>query len=72
MIPITESKFDEIVFDGEINIDGYELVPSDQNGHGGLVACYIRSDVSFNVRGNFSSEVENIFLTYFSQKLSQF
>ena len=25
------------------------------------MACYIRNNVSFNVRGNFSSEVENIF-----------
>ena len=61
MIGITESKLDETVLDGEINIDGYELLQSDQNKHGGGVACYVRSDVSFNVRGNFSSEVENIF-----------
>ena len=35
---------------------------SDRNRHRGGVACYIRYDVSFNVRGNFSNEVENIFL----------
>ena len=60
-IGITESKLDKTVLDGEINIDGYELVRSDRNRHGGQVTCYIRSDVSFNVKGNFSSEVENIF-----------
>ena len=58
VIGITESKFDETVLDGEINIDGYELVRSDWNRHGGGVACYVRSAVSFNIRGNFSSEVE--------------
>ena len=72
VIGITESKLDETVLDGEINIDGYELIRSDWNRHGGGVACYIRNDVSFNVRGNFSNEVENIFLTCFSQKLNQF
>ena len=62
VIGITESKLDESVTDGEINIDGYELIRSDRNRHGGGVACYIRNDISFNPRGNFSSEVENIFL----------
>ena len=33
-IGITESKLDGSVLDGEINIDGYELVRSDQNRHG--------------------------------------
>ena len=49
-----ESNLDETVLDGEIYIDGYESVRSDRNRH-------IRRDVSFNVRGNFSSEVEKIF-----------
>ena len=62
VIGITESKLDGSVLDGEINIDGYELVRSDQNRHGGGVACYIRNDISFSVRGDFSSEIENIFL----------
>ena len=62
VIGITESKLDESVTDGEINIDGYELIRSDWNRHGGGVACYIRNDISFNPRGNFSSKVENIFL----------
>ena len=62
VIGITESKLDGSVLDGEINIDGYELVRSDWNRHGGGVGCYIHNDISFSVRGNFSSEIENIFL----------
>ena len=62
VIGITESKLDGSVQDGEINIDGYKLVRSDWNRHGGGVACYIHSDISFNVRCDFSSEIENIFL----------
>ena len=49
------------VLDGEINKGGYELIRSDRNRHGGGVACNIINDISFNVRGNFSNEVENIF-----------
>ena len=68
VIGITESKLDKTVLDGEINTDGYELVRSDRNRHGGGVACYIRNDISFNVRGDFSNEIENIFLDIFLPK----
>ena len=67
-IGITESKLDKTVLDGEINIDGYELVRSDRNRHGGGVVCYIQNDISFNVRGDFSNEIENIFLDIFLPK----
>ena len=46
--------------DGEVNIDGYEVIRSDPNRHGGGVACYVRNDISFNVRSDFSDEIENI------------
>ena len=68
VIGITESKLDKTVLDEEINIDGYELARSDRNRHGGGVVCYIRNDISFNVRGDFSSEIENIFLDIFLPK----
>ena len=62
VISITESKLDGSVLDEEIDIDGYELVRSDRNRHGGGVACYIRNDISFSIRDDFSNEIENIFL----------
>ena len=68
VIGITESKLDKTVLDEEINIDGYELARSDQQRHGGGVTCYIRNDISFNVRGDFSSEIENISLDIFLPK----
>ena len=61
VVGITEPKLDKAVLDEEINIDGYELARSDQNRHRGGVACYIRNDISFNARGDFSSEIETIF-----------
>ena len=68
MTKIAESKLDETVPDREIDTDGYELIRSDRSRHGGGVACYDRSNVSFNVRGNFSNEVENIFFWHASPK----
>ena len=45
-----------------MNIDGYEVIRSDRNRHGGGVACNVRNDISFNVRSDFSNEIENIVL----------
>ena len=61
VIGVTESKRDATVLDGEINIDGYEVIQSDRNRHGVAVACYVRNDISFNVRRGFSDDIENIF-----------
>ena len=68
MIGITESKLDATVLDGEININSNEVIRSDRNRHGGGVACYIRHDITFNVRRKFSSEMENIFFDILNPK----
>ena len=69
IIGISESKLDDSVLDGEVNIEGYDIVRSDRNRHGGGVACYIRSDISFNVRTDFSADIENIFFDMLLPKL---
>jgi hypothetical protein len=61
VIGISESKLDKSVLDGEVFIDGYEVIRSDRNRNGGGVACYVRSDMAFNVRKDFSADIENIF-----------
>ena len=61
VIGISESKLDKSVLDGEVSIDGYEMIRSDRDRHGGGVACYVRSDMAFNIRKDFSTDVENIF-----------
>ena len=38
VIGLTETKLDATVLDGEVNIDGYELIRSSRNRHGGGVA----------------------------------
>ena len=48
--------------DNELFIEGYDLVRSDINRHGGRVACYIKKERHYNVRSNCPSNFENIFL----------
>ena len=62
VIGISESKLDASVLDGEIQIPGYNVIRADRNRHGGGVMCYIRNDLCFNQRENFSNEFENIFI----------
>ena len=45
----------------EIQIDEYDLLRCDRNRHGGGVACYIRNDLSYNVKSYFPKDIENIF-----------
>ena len=61
VIGLTETKLDATVLDGEVNIEGYELMRSDRKRHGGGVACYIKNNIAFRSRGGFSKEIENLF-----------
>ena len=58
----------DTVLDWEIVIDGYNLLRSDRNSHGGGILCYIRKDVVFNKRENLSIDFENIFFDIFLPK----
>ena len=59
---LSESKIDNSVPDNEINIPGYKVLRADRNKHGGGVLCYIRDDITYNRRENFSKDTENIFV----------
>ena len=59
---MTETKLDSSVLNEEIEIDGYTIERSDRNRRGGGVACYIRNNLSYNIKENFSDEIENLFL----------
>ena len=60
VIGISESKLDSTVLDPEIFIDNYEILHFDRNRHGGGVACYIRSDISYKLNSFLPNEIENI------------
>mgnify|MGYP001792126289 FL=1 len=61
VIGITETKVDSSIFDSEIEIEGYSLLRNDRNRHGGGVACYVRSNMCFNIIDNFAIDIEQIF-----------
>ena len=61
VIGVSESKLDNSVLNEEVNIEGYKILRSDRNRHGGGVACYIKNDITFTERENFSTDLENIF-----------
>ena len=66
VIGISESKLDDSVLTSEIQIDEYDLLRCDKNRHGVGVACYIRNDLSYNVKSYFSKDTENIFFELLS------
>ena len=69
---MSETKLDDSVFDAEINIEGYTLIRSDRNRHGGGVACYVKQHLTFDVKYYFSNEIENIFIDIFLPKTKPF
>ena len=60
MIGISEFKLDSTVFDPEIYIENYEILRFNRNQHGGGVACYIRSGISYKSNSLLPNEIENI------------
>ena len=65
---ILESKLDNSIFDSEIEIDGYNILRFDRNRHGGRVACYVRTALSFTKRNYFPHDIETIFIEIFLPK----
>ena len=62
VIGISESKLDDSVLSSEIQIENYDLICSDRNRHGGGVACFIRNNLSYNMKSFLPFEIENIFM----------
>ena len=58
MIGISESKFDSTVLVPESYIENYEILRFDRNRHGGGVACYIRSDISYKLNPFLPDEIK--------------
>ena len=62
VIGITETKLGNTVYDSEVTVDGYNIVPNDRNRNGGGIACYIRNNIYFNRKNCISDKIENIFI----------
>ena len=61
VIGISECKLDDSVLSFEIHIGNYNTLCCDWNRHGGRVVCYIKNDLSFDVKPFFPPEIENVF-----------
>ena len=51
---INETRFDNSIYDTEIEIAGYEIVRKDRNWNGGGVAIYLRNNIPYVERGDLT------------------
>ena len=58
----SETKLDKSILDGEISFENYSVIRKDRNRNGGGVACFIHKSLAFEVRTDFPSNFENIFI----------
>ena len=68
---ISESKLDDSVLSSEIRIDNYNTLSCDQNRHGRGVVCYIRDDLSFDVKPFFRLKLKTCSSKYYYQIQNQ-
>ena len=62
VIGIAETKLGNTVYDSEVTVDGYSIVPNYRNRNGDGVACYIKNNICFNRKTCISYDIENIFI----------
>ena len=60
-IGISKSKLDDSILSSEVGIDNDNTLLCDLNSHGGGVFCYIRKDLSYDVKSFLPPEIESIF-----------
>ena len=49
VIGICESKLEASILEQQISIDNYKILCCYRNRHGGVVACYVRNDLNYNI-----------------------
>ena len=71
-IGISESKSDDSVLSSEIHIDNYNTLRYDRNRHEGGVFCYIRNDLSFDVKFFSRLKLKTFSSKYYYQIRNQY
>lgn len=59
---VSETWLDETVTDGEINIDGYNVLRQDRNRHGGGVCIFIKNSLNYDVKSISIPSFECLFI----------
>ena len=62
---LSETKLDNTVLSTELEIEGYDLVRSDQSQRGGDVVCFVKDSVSYSWKSNFYINTGSIFIKIF-------
>ena len=60
VIGLSETKLDNTVLSGELEIKGYDLVRSDQSRTVGGIVCFVKNSVSYNRKPKFYINTESI------------
>ena len=68
VIGLSEAKLDNTVLSSEPEIEGYDLVRSDQSRRRGGVACFVKNSISYNQKPNFCINTESTFKEIFLTK----
>ena len=68
IIGISETKLDETILSGELEVGGYDLVRLDRSRRGGGVACYIKSLIAYSYKDSFCSNIKSIFVDIYLSK----
>ena len=53
VIGLSETKLDNTVLSGELEIEGYDLVRPDGSQRGGSMACFVKNSISYNRKPKF-------------------
>ena len=68
VIGLSETKLDNVVLSSELEIEGYDLLRSDQSRKGGGAACFVKNSISYDRKPNFCINIESIFIEIFLPK----
>ncbi len=55
LLALTETKLDNLIFDGSLAIDGYQFLKRNRNGHGGGIVLYFKDCLVCKVRNDLCS-----------------
>lgn len=56
ILALNKTRLDPTIADGEIDIEGYNIVRRDRNKYGGGIAFYIRNTLNFSTRRDLNHE----------------
>ena len=74
VIGVSETKLDEIILSGGLEVDGYDLIRLDRPRRGGGVFCHIKSSIGYRdivTKRIFAVTSKEFLLTFICLNLSQ-